>query len=63
MTLRDRNPIGGCIVVLQIEHIDLEFNIKVFPFFSFSLATMGAVGRREAATILGVEGGGSLIIM
>jgi hypothetical protein len=53
MTLRDPNPIMGCIIVLQIEHIDLEFNFKVFPFFSFSWMTRSAVGRRQAVTIGG----------
>jgi hypothetical protein len=33
------------IFVLQIEHIDLEFNIKVSPSFSFSLVTAGAHDR------------------
>ncbi|HUL20625.1 MAG TPA: hypothetical protein VLZ10_04170, partial [Thermodesulfobacteriota bacterium] len=32
MPLRNSNPVKGCIIVLQIEHIDLEFNINVFPF-------------------------------
>jgi hypothetical protein len=53
----------GSIIVLQIEHIDLEFNIKVFPFFPSSLVTLPGLGRQQAATILGAEGGGSLIIM
>jgi len=53
MTLRDPNPTTGFITVLQIEHIDLEFNIKVFLFFSFSPATLSTVGRRQAAAIGG----------
>jgi len=32
MMLGNPNPIMDCIMVLQIEHIALEFNIKVYPF-------------------------------
>jgi hypothetical protein len=31
----------GCILVLQIEHIDLKFNFRVFLFFAFSLPRAG----------------------
>ena len=51
--LRDPNPITGCTTILQIEYINLEFNIKVFLFFSFSPATLSTVGRRQAAAIGG----------
>jgi len=32
MPLRNSNPVKGCTIVLQIEHIDLEFNINASPF-------------------------------
>ncbi|HUL21041.1 MAG TPA: hypothetical protein VLZ10_06280, partial [Thermodesulfobacteriota bacterium] len=56
MPLRNSNPVKGCIIVLQIEHIDLEFNINVFPF-SPSRNPRGAV-RRQAATRGGWKEGG-----
>jgi hypothetical protein len=47
MRLRDPNPIMGCTIVLQIEHIDLEFNMKVFPPFSSSLPPLPAAGSPD----------------
>jgi hypothetical protein len=48
MVSRTPNPITGCIIVLQIEHIGLEFNIKVVLFlFSLREGTTVAEGRRR----------------
>jgi hypothetical protein len=47
------NLIAGCISVLQIEHIDLEFNIEDSSFLSSSPPPLSTVGKGQAAAIGG----------
>ena len=55
MMLRNPNTITGCIIVLQIEHIGLEFNIKLSPFLLLSGAP--AWPNQAAGSHEGVKGG------
>jgi hypothetical protein len=60
-TLRDPNPIMGCIIVLQIEHIDLEFNIQVLLPFPSVLPALPAGGRQQANRKKDTEEGNTTI--
>jgi len=61
MMLRNPNTITGCIIVLQIEHIGLEFNIKLFPFStSLWCPRVAKPGGRQSRR---GEGRGRLIVM
>jgi len=50
MMLRNPNMITGCSIVLQIEHIGLEFNIKLFLFFYVSRVAPRGQARRQVVT-------------
>jgi hypothetical protein len=51
----------GCIIVLQIEHIDLEFNIQVLLPFPSVLPALPAGGRQQANRKKDTEEGNTTI--